>query len=89
MNRNTEGPDMPKTKIAITLERSVLDELDDLVANRSFSNRSQAIEAAVLEKLDRLRKTSLLAELDKIDPAEEKRLAEMGMASELATWPEY
>ena len=89
MNRNTEGPVMPKTKIAITLERSVLDELDDLVANRSFSNRSQAIEAAVLEKLDRLRKTSLLAELDKIDPAEEKRLAEMGMASELAAWPEY
>lgn len=80
---------MPKTKIAITLERSVLEELDDLVANRRFSNRSQAIEVAVVEKLDRLRKTSLIFELDKIDPAEEKRLAELGMSSELAAWPDY
>lgn len=89
MNRNTEGPVMPKTKIAITIESSILEELDGLVADNRFSNRSQAIEMAVVEKLERLNRTRLLAELNKLDPQEEKRIAEEGMTSELAGWPEY
>ncbi|MFO7545968.1 MAG: ribbon-helix-helix domain-containing protein [Trueperaceae bacterium] len=80
---------MPKAKIAITLDRAVLTELDELIAQRRFQNRSQAIEDAVVEKLERLARTRLATELDKLDPAEEKALAEEGSRSELAAWPEY
>ncbi|MFO7543864.1 MAG: ribbon-helix-helix domain-containing protein [Trueperaceae bacterium] len=80
---------MPKAKIAITLDRAVLTELDELVAQRRFQNRSQAIEDAVVEKLERLARTRLATELDKLDPAEEKALAEEGLRSELKAWPEY
>ena len=80
---------MPKMKVAVTLERSLLEELDELVAQRRFPNRSQAIESAVADALERLARTRLVQESAKLDPTEEKALAEEGMGSELATWPEY
>ncbi len=42
---------MPKTKLAITLDAELVGELDHLVADRHFPNRSQAIETAVAEKI--------------------------------------
>lgn len=89
MNRHTARWDMPKAKIAITLDRAVLTELDELIAQRTFPNRSQAIEDAIVEKLERMARTRLAAELDKLDPGEEKALAEEGLRSELVAWPEY
>lgn len=80
---------MPKTKVAITLNSELLEELDELIAQRRFPNRSQAIEAALADKLGRLARTRLAREAAKLDPAEEKALAEEGMGAELATWPEY
>jgi metal-responsive CopG/Arc/MetJ family transcriptional regulator len=80
---------MPKTKIAITLDTELVQNLDDLVAQRRFANRSQAIEAALAEKLARLAKTRLAQECAKLDPAEEKALAEEGLAGSAETWPEY
>jgi metal-responsive CopG/Arc/MetJ family transcriptional regulator len=80
---------MPKTKVAITLNSELLEELDGLIAQRRFPNRSQAIEAALAEKLGRLARTRLARETAKLDPREEKALAEEGMDVELATWPEY
>lgn len=80
---------MAKVKVAITLERSVLLELDELVGHRQFQNRSQAIEAAVIEKLGRLRRTRLLSALNELDPLEEKAMAEEGMESDFRSWPEY
>jgi len=80
---------MPKTKIAVTLERELLEELDELVAQQRYPNRSQAIEAAVAESLERLARTRLAREAARLDPTEEKALAEEGMDSELAAWPEY
>jgi Arc/MetJ-type ribon-helix-helix transcriptional regulator len=59
------------------------------VAQRRFANRSQAIEAALAEKLARLAKTRLAQECAKLDPAEEKALAEEGLAGSAETWPEY
>lgn len=89
MNRHTARWDMPKSKIAITLDRAVLTELDELIAQRRFPNRSQAIEDAIVEKLERMARTRLAAELDKLDPGEEKARAEEGLRSELVAWPEY
>ena len=80
---------MPKTKVAITLDTELLQNLDDLVAQRRFANRSQAIEAALAEKLARLAKTRLAEECAKLDPAEEKALAEEGLAGSAETWPDY
>lgn len=80
---------MPKTKVAVTLNSELVDELDELIAKRRFPNRSQAIEAALAEKLARLARTRLAREAAKLDPAEEKALADEGITAELATWPEY
>lgn len=80
---------MPKTKVAVTLDSEVLEELDELVAQRRFPSRSQAIEVAIAEKLRRLAGTRLAREVAKLDPTEERAFAEEGLASELASWPEY
>jgi Arc/MetJ-type ribon-helix-helix transcriptional regulator len=80
---------MPSAKIAITLDQKLLHELDALVAQDVFNNRSQAIQSAVSEALIRQRKTRLAQECAKLDPLEEKAFAEMGMDSELDTWPAY
>jgi len=80
---------MPKTKIAITLSPEILSELDALIAEQRFPNRSQAVETALAEKLERLSHTRLAREAAKLDPVEEKALAEEGMSVEIAAWPEY
>jgi len=80
---------MPKIKVVVTLSSEVLKELDALVAERRFPNRSQAVEAALAEKLERLSHTRLAREVAKLDPVEEKALAEEGMGIECAAWPEY
>jgi len=80
---------MPKTKVAVTIDSEILEELDALVADGRFPNRSQAVEAALAEKLERLSHTRLARESAKLDPREEKALAEEGMAADLTSWPEY
>jgi metal-responsive CopG/Arc/MetJ family transcriptional regulator len=80
---------MAKTKVAVTLNSELLEELDELIARRQFPNRSQAIELALGEKLRRLARTRLARETAKLDPSEEKAFAEEGMSTELAAWPEY
>jgi len=80
---------MPKTKIAVTVDATLVEELDDMVAHHRFESRSQAIEAALAEKLRRLNKTRLAREAAKLDPKEERALAEEGLAGSRDTWPEY
>ncbi|TVR97903.1 MAG: ribbon-helix-helix protein, CopG family [Trueperaceae bacterium] len=80
---------MAKAKVAVTIDSDVLGELDALVAQRRFTNRSQAIEAAIVDTLERLGGTRLERELAKLDPDEERAFAEEGMDSELASWPGY
>ena len=80
---------MPKTKVALTLDSTLLERVDELVDRRRFRNRSQAIEAALADKLERLARTRLARESAKLNPREEKRLADEGIADDLASWPEY
>ncbi len=80
---------MRKTKVAVTLEAKLVQQLDELVAERRYPNRSQAIETAVAEKLARTKHTRLARECAKLDPREEKALAEEGLSSDLTAWPEY
>jgi len=78
-----------RAKVAISLEERTLARLDRLVRQDVFPSRSQAIEEAVSEKLERLERSRLARECEKLDPQFEKALAEEGMAEDLATWPEY
>ena len=80
---------MPKTKVALTLDSELLERVDELVAKQRFRNRSQAVEAALVDKMQRLARTRLARESAKLDPQEEKRLADEGLADALASWPEY
>jgi len=80
---------MPKAKVAITLEASTLKQLDGLVHSAKFPNRSQAVEAAVTEKLARLDHRRLAEECGKLDPLAERRLADEGLAADLREWPAY
>ncbi len=80
---------MPKAKVAITLDAELLDRVDELVARREFRNRSQAIETALAEKLMRARRTRLARECAKLNPADEKALAEEGLDGSVDAWPEY
>lgn len=80
---------MGKTKIAITLAEETVRHLDRLVKSRLFRNRSQAIQQAVDEKIQRLGRSRLVEECSKLDPQDEKALAEEGLGEELPGWPEY
>jgi len=80
---------MPKTKVALTLEADLVERVDELVAQQRFRNRSQAVEAALAEKLQRIARTRLAGECAKLDPKEEKALAEEGLAGSLEAWPVY
>ena len=80
---------MRTTKIAISIEKNLLMELDNLVVEKQFTNRSQAIQLAVKDKLFRLRKNRLALECEKLDIAEEREIAESGFDRELEEWPEY
>jgi len=80
---------MNKTKIAITLDLRTVKCIDRLVREDVFSSRSQVIQEAVEEKLQRMERSRLAKECAKLDPAFEKAMAEEGMSGELSKWPEY
>lgn len=80
---------MPKTKVALTLDADLVQRVDELVARHRFRNRSQAIESALADKLQRLARTRLAREAAKLNEREEKRLADEGLADDFASWPEY
>lgn len=77
---------MSSSKIAITLESEMLVEVDTLVKKRTFPNRSQAIQAAVKEKLNRLNQSLLAQEYANLDLEFEKRLAEEGLTEDILEW---
>lgn len=80
---------MSSSKIAITLDSEILEEVDGLVKKRMFPNRSRAIQDAVKEKLERLSHKLLAEECAKLDQSYEQALAEEGLKKDLSEWPEY
>jgi Arc/MetJ-type ribon-helix-helix transcriptional regulator len=89
MNHHTDGCGMPSIKIAITLEQETLRQVDALVAERVFPNRSRAIQAAVQEKIDRLAGSRLATQCARLDPQLERALAEEGLDPDVSSWPEF
>lgn len=80
---------MRASRVTITMERRLLAQVDRWVARGRYPNRSQAIQAAVREKLERVRRRRLVEELAKLDPKQERALAEEGFAAESHSWPAY
>jgi Arc/MetJ-type ribon-helix-helix transcriptional regulator len=80
---------MSTTKIAITIQEHLLDQLDRLVRAGVFPNRSKALQEAVEEKLARLDRGRLSRECAKLDKKIERSLAEEGFSGEMSEWPEY
>jgi metal-responsive CopG/Arc/MetJ family transcriptional regulator len=76
-------------KIAITLDESLLQKIDRLVRQKTFPNRSKAIQQAVVEKIVRYDRNRLARECAKLDPDYEQVIAEEGMSAEVDQWPEY
>jgi Arc/MetJ-type ribon-helix-helix transcriptional regulator len=67
---------VPKAKVAVTLDSELIRRVDRLVKAARFPNRSQAIEVALAEKLERLDRARLARECAKLDPKEERALAD-------------
>jgi hypothetical protein len=79
---------MARSKIAISLKASALEHLDTLVGNAAFPGWRQAIQQAEEEKLARLDRSRLARECWRLDPLFEKTLAEEGLSTDVATWPD-
>jgi metal-responsive CopG/Arc/MetJ family transcriptional regulator len=80
---------MPVSKIAITIDNNLLKKIDMLVKSNLFPNRSKAIQAAIADKLKRLKKTRLAEECAKLDPDFEQNMAEEGFSMETDEWPRF
>lgn len=79
---------MGRAKIAITVDEQALAEIDRLVGEGVFANRSKAIESAVQERIAKLQRSRLAHECAKLNREEEQALAEEGYVGE-SEWPEY
>ena len=76
-------------KIAISIDRKILDRIDRLVEKKMFTNRSRAIQTAIEEKISKLDKSRLAIESAKLNKADEQLLSEEGLQKDLTEWPEY
>lgn len=76
-------------KITISIDQNLLNQLDRLVQAHIFASRSQAVQAAVQEKITRLNKTRLAQACAQLDPLAEQALADEGLTAEISAWPEY
>ncbi len=80
---------MGKAKIAITLDEEYIEQIDKLVSKQVFQSRSQAVQEAVGDKLQRIKRNRLSKECSKLDPAFEMAIAEEGLNKDIGEWPEY
>jgi len=80
---------MPTAKIAISMDDKLLKEVDLLVKEKIYPNRSNCIQEAIKEKLNKISKNRLAIECSKLDNDFEQALAEEGLSKEIESWPEY
>ena len=80
---------MGASKIAISLDETLLTRLDQLVQTQVFPSRSKVIQEAVREKLERFDRSRLARECKKLDQQFEQALADEGLVEDEEEWPEY
>jgi Arc/MetJ-type ribon-helix-helix transcriptional regulator len=74
-------------KIAVTLDRRTVNDLDRWVREGKYPNRSRALQSAVDLLSEREKRTRLARELAKLDRRQEQRMAEEGLGD--SSWPEF
>lgn len=80
---------MSNVKVAISIDQTLLAQIDQMVKEKAFPSRSNAIQNAIHEKLNRINRNRLAHECSKLDVKFEQALAEEGLSKELNEWPEY
>lgn len=80
---------MSVEKVAVTIQAGLLKRLDRLVQKSVYPSRSRIIQEAVEEKLARLDRSRLARECAKLDRKEERKLADLGLSTEVPEWPAY
>lgn len=73
---------MAATKIAITVDENIVKQIDRLVREGKYKSRSNAIQDALKERLENRGRKRLAREAAKLDPREERELAEEFPGSE-------
>jgi len=74
-------------KVAVTLEKRTVEDLDRWVREGRYPNRSRALQAAVNRLSEREKRTRLDRELAKLDRKEEQKMAEEGLGD--TSWPTF
>lgn len=80
---------MFKSKIAVTIDAQMVNQVDRLVKEQVYPNRSRMIEEALREKLARMDRGRLARELEKLDPKVEQGFADEALLQDGTPWPEY
>lgn len=80
---------MSARKIAITADEKIVEQLDRLVREGKYSSRSNAIQEALKDRLGDYRRKRLLVEVSKLDPKEERELADEFLNLENEECEEY
>jgi metal-responsive CopG/Arc/MetJ family transcriptional regulator len=80
---------MTLSKIVITLDENLLREVDSWVEQKLYSNRSQAVQSALFNRVIQLNQQRLEAECAKLNPQEERDFAELDIDKILSGWGQY
>jgi Arc/MetJ-type ribon-helix-helix transcriptional regulator len=74
-------------KVSVTLEKKTVAELDRWVREGRYPNRSSALQRAVDLLEEREKRSGLARELAKLNPVEERAMAEEGLGDD--SWPAF
>ncbi|VAX19395.1 hypothetical protein MNBD_NITROSPINAE04-668 [hydrothermal vent metagenome] len=80
---------MPAAKIAVTVDKKIVKQIDRLVMEGKYKSRSSVIQEALEEKLKSKKRKRLAEELARLDPGEERELAEEFLQPDSGEWDEY
>jgi len=80
---------MATKKITVSLDIDTVEGIDCLVQQRKHKNRSQAIQNALKEYLQKIEKQRLYEEIDKLDQKAEMKVAEEGFDAVNEIWEDY
>jgi len=67
---------MPAAKITVMVDEKVVRQMDRLVREGKYKSRSSVIQDALEEKLKERKRKRLVEELSKLNPKEERELAD-------------
>ena len=80
---------MSVAKIAISIDDQLLARLDNFITQKKFKTRSQAIQLAVQNTIERLDHQRLIHACLQLDTQTERGLADEGLKKDLEEWPEF